>query len=365
MEYIVADYYPRFMCKCGECRANCCHGWPVTISKREYDRLMEAPCPETYREKLKSALRMNFRADDERYAHVVHDKYGNCMLQRSDGLCGLQLELGEQALPDVCRLYPRNRRCVGGQNECAVSGSCEAVVEKLLNKTEPLTFVKTEIDDAPMFPIDMMEQQKQNCARAIEIMEDRTKSLAERFVVLGEEMFGCTEQCDEEQGRLDAAKLLCMLVDDRTGKSKVAGNICAETLRCFGMEGRYKLSGYEAEELLLRYDEVKEHVFTEMPDWEAHAERLLVNHMFYNSFPHVGGTSDHERAFYGLCTIYAFTKFVFAGNLRRWATMEDKVDVLAELGRMIEHSDFKYRATQFYRKFSEFSPGYWRQLVRL
>lgn len=365
MEYITADYYPRFMCKCGECRHNCCNGWPVTISKREYDRLMEAPCSEAYHEQLKNALRMNFRPEDDRYAHIVHDKYGNCMLQRRDGLCGLQVELGEAVLPDVCRLYPRNRRCTGGENECALSGSCEAVVETLLKHTEPLHFVKTEIAEAPLFPIDMTAEQKADCARAIEIMEDRTKTFPERFAAMGEELFGCTEPGDEEQGKLEAAKLLVQLTDDSTGKSKVAGMVCAEALRCFGMEGYSKISSYEAEELLLRYEEAKAHVFKDKPDWEAHVERLLVNHMFYNSFPHVGGTNDHERAFYGLCTIYAFSKFVFVGNLRRWANQEDEVDVLSELGRMIEHSDFKYKASQFYRKYNESCPGYWRQLVSL
>ena len=131
------------------------------------------------------------------------------------------------------------------------------------------------------------------------------------------------------------------------------------------MQGKEKLSGEEAKELLRRYGEAEEHAFAGLPDWQACAERLLVTHMFYNSFPHVGGTSDGPRAFYGLAAVYAFVKFVFTGNQRRWESREEIADILAGLFRLIEHSDFKYRASQAYRKQAEFSPGCWRQLVRL
>ena len=103
----------------------------------------------------------------------------------------------------------------------------------------------------------------------------------------------------------------------------------------------------------------------ELPDWEAYAERLLISHMFYNNFPHVGGTSDGARAFYGLAAVYAFVKFVFTGNQRRWSGREEMADILAGLFRLIEHSDFKYRASQAYRRQAEFSPGCWRQLVSI
>ena len=87
--------------------------------------------------------------------------------------------------------------------------------------------------------------------------------------------------------------------------------------------------------------------------------------MFYNSFPHVGGTSDGERAFEGLCTVYAFVKFVAVGTLAERESREEAVDVLAKLGRLVEHSDLKYRAAQAFRRQKEYCPGCWRELVRL
>ena len=365
MKYLVADYYPNFACKCGSCRANCCDGWPVVISREEYERMTSAPCSPEFAEQIRSALRQNFAPGDDRYAHIVHDKKGRCLLQRPDGLCGLQVELGEGVLPAVCRLYPRNRRCVSGVNECALSLSCEAVAEQLLSFREPLSFMEADIPEEPLFRVELSEEKYGECLRAAEIMGDRSHALPERFDLLGEEMFRCTERCDEIDGKLDAIRLLYRLTAEYSGKNRVAGNLCRETIRCFGMEGKDKLSNSEADILLARYVEVSEHAFLDVDAWTDTADRLLVSHMFYNSFPHVGGTSDEERAFYGLCTVFAFTKFIYVGNFRYRSNRQDAADLLASLGRLIEHSDFKYAAARFYREFTERTPGCWRQLVRL
>ncbi len=39
-DFLVPDYFPRFACKMGECRAACCRGWPVSISMENYFRLL-------------------------------------------------------------------------------------------------------------------------------------------------------------------------------------------------------------------------------------------------------------------------------------------------------------------------------------
>ncbi len=365
MKYVVADYYPGFACKCGSCRANCCVGWPVTISREEYERMLRSQCSEEFRKEIQEAVRTNFAPDESRYAHIVHDKHARCRLLGEDGLCRLQKALGEGVLPDVCRLYPRNRRSVGAVAECALSLSCEAVTEAALASREPLRLIETEIDEEPMFPIDMKPEQYAECLRAIEIMEDRRKSLPDRFAALGEELFGCAETCEEEAGMLDSARLLYQLTMDCAGKNKVAGPLCTEALNFFGITGKEKLSREEAKLLLDRYREAAEHAFGDLTHWQEAAERLLVSHMFYNNFPHVGGTNDGARAFYGLAAVCAFVKFVFTGCMRLWDNRDQIADVLAELFRLIEHSDFKYRAAQAYRRQAEFSPGLWRWLVRL
>ena len=100
--FFVPDYYPSFACKCGSCRSSCCKGWPVIITGEEYTRLQESECSPDFRKKLNEAF--NLDGDPRRggTAHVVHDRSGSCPLLGKDGLCTLQLELGEGILPDVC-----------------------------------------------------------------------------------------------------------------------------------------------------------------------------------------------------------------------------------------------------------------------
>lgn len=365
MTYVTADYAPDFACKCGDCRHNCCGGWPVTISRAEYERIMAADCPPDYREELKSVLRRNYAPDDERYAHIVHDDHGKCILLTAEGLCGMQLKLGEAALPAVCRLYPRNRRCVSGRNECALSFSCEAVTEKLLSDTAPLRLIKTEIAEAPLFPIELTEAQLEDCRRAVAIIQDRSMPLESRMERLGSELFGCTEPCTSEDAPQDAMRLLHELCVENSGRTKPAGPCCIEALRLYGVTNPDKLSAGEAQMLLERYEIARKQVFASRPDWEDKAERLIVNHMFYNNFPHVGGTNDGVRGFYALCAMFAFTKFVFTAGVYRSEDENAAADTLSELGRLIEHSDFKYRAAQYYRRHTDYSPGYWRVLIGL
>ena len=365
MNYTVADIAVGFACKCGQCRRNCCGGWPVTISRQEYERIRQAECPEEYREKLREALHLNFAPDDTRYAHIVHDRQGKCILLTEEGLCSLQLQLGEEILPAVCRLYPRNRREVCSVPECALSFSCEAVTERLLASREPLRFTRLEIGEAPLFPIDMREDRYARCQRALEHMADRSRPIADRFALLGRELFPGLGAEGEESTPADAVRLLHQLAVASSGKTKVAGRLCMEALSFFGFPGKDRLSGREAEDLSRRYTEAASRLFGSVPGLEDYEERLLVNHMFYNNFPHVGGTDDGERAFYSLCTIFGFVKFILAGNLNRIGSREDAADVISELGRLIEHSEFKYIAAQYYRKQADFSPRCWEALTRM
>ena len=69
------------------------------------------------------------------------------------------------------------------------------------------------------------------------------------------------EKCSGEEGELDAVRVLYQLASDFSGKNKVAGPLCMEALRFFGISGKEKLSREEAKVLLDRYREAQAHVF--------------------------------------------------------------------------------------------------------
>ena len=357
--WFVPDYYPGFVCKCGSCRNSCCRGWPVIITGEEYTRLQNADCSPEFRKKLEAA--MNLDGDPRRggTAHVVHDRSGRCPLMGEDGLCTLQLELGEAILPDVCRLYPRNTREVCGNAECAFAASCERVAELLLDRKEVLGFCTVELDDEPRFPIDMRESFYREYRQALEVFR-QPGGLEERFARLNEALF---RQPAGETGSLNGIRMLHAMAAHFAKNSPVVGALCREALEACDAVEKKTLAEDDARDLEERYALARQAGREVLPDWEMGLTNLLLNTMFYNSFPHVGGTNGEEDPFLSLCVTAAFVDFVLMFRLMKGGGREDAVDAISTLFRLIEHSDFKYRAVKYYREYCDAEPGSWTGLV--
>ena len=358
--FFVPDYYPGFACKCGDCRNSCCKGWPVIITGEEYTRLMAADCRPDFRKRLEAA--MNLDGDPRRggTAHIVHDRRGCCPLMGEDGLCALQLELGEAILPDLCRLYPRNTREVCGEAECACAASCERVVELLLGRDAPLGFCAVELEEEPRFPIDMKESYFRECRQALEVFRV-PGSLEERFTRLNDALF---HQRAGETLTLNGIRMLIAMTAHFAKNSPVVGAVCRRAEEAYGLTGKKDLEPEEAQLLEARYAAARQAGRAILPDWEMGLTNLLLNTMFYNSFPHVGGTNGEEDPFLSLCATAAFLDFVLMGCLMEGGSREKAVDVLSTLFRLIEHSDFKYRAVKYYREYCDGEPGSWTGLIR-
>ena len=357
--YFVPDYYPGFSCKCGACRSSCCKGWPVIITGEEYTRLMAADCGPEFRKKLEAAMNLDGDPRKGGTAHIVHDRAGRCPLMGEDGLCSLQLELGEAILPDVCRLYPRNTREVCGEAECACAASCERVVELLLDRETALGFCAMELEEEPRFPIDMKESFFRECRQALEVF-GTTGGLEERFSRLNEAIF---RQKAAEPGSLSGIHMLHAMTAHFAKNSPVVGAVCRRAMEACGLGEKKSLEAGEAGEVEERYARARQAGRSILPDWELGLTNLLLNTMFYNSFPHVGGTNGEEDPFLSLCVTAAFVDFVLMGCLLNGGSRESAVDVLSTLFRLIEHSDFKYRAVKYYREYCDGEPGSWTGLI--
>lgn len=191
-EFLIPDYFPSFSCKMGSCRTACCEGWPVSVSMENYFRLLGVECKKELRTRLDCGMRIVDHPTPEEYARFNPRYDGNCPMRKTDGRCGLQCELGEDALPDVCFLYPRGVRAEGGIYECSCANSCEAVAELLFNRTEPIAFSKQrltlrmppEIKRSSVFETFGREQDIR--LYFISVIQNRAYTLPQRFLYLGE-----------------------------------------------------------------------------------------------------------------------------------------------------------------------------------
>ncbi|MEE0298443.1 MAG: flagellin lysine-N-methylase, partial [Christensenellales bacterium] len=143
-EFLVPDYYEHFACKMGGCRTACCEGWPITFSLNDYYHLMGEECSAELRRKLDTGLHIKLSPTPEAYAEIAPRYDGSCPMRMEDGRCALHAEMGEHALSYICRLYPRGVRTENGY-ECSCANSCEAVLELLFSRDEPIAFVRRKL----------------------------------------------------------------------------------------------------------------------------------------------------------------------------------------------------------------------------
>ena len=315
------DYFPSFSCKMGACRTACCTGWQVSISLENYFALIGTDCSMDLRRKMDCALKPVDYPDEGKYAVIQPNYFGDCPLRLEDGRCGLQVELGEDILPDICRLYPRGVRRTERGYEICRAASCEAVPEMLLHKDEPISFIEREwAMKLPPMPAEALGDPAVRMEK-IKAVQDRTRPLALRLGSLG----GIVPEQTSERTLTALWELLLSLGEHSDSLApfveRAAANLAQRPLSDAYAEAR---SAFESA----------------FPMWETFFEHLLVNHMFFTRYPYSeSGMQEHHR-FASLVTVYAAVRMLSALCTANDHSEEVLTDAVAAAFRLIDHTDF-------------------------
>lgn len=329
-KWLVPDYFGLFKCKCGECRNACCKGWKIAITEEEYFRMIGMDCSETLHQRIESALvKIEFGTPDK-FAYIVPDWRGQCRMLGDDGLCMLQKECGEKAIPETCRVYPRSLKKTNGGYKAVLSASCEAVVEILLSKDKIETGyleagdgLKPEITES--LPVDAEKLLKES----LTIMQDRGKSLYDRIVSVGN-LFGIENfNGFSLKGLLDILERLLETSD---------------TLKEYS-EGIYVRYGNGEGEAVKLYDSDFEAFKRNFPKWSIYFENLIVNNLIYASFPYCDKRIDKAKSFYGLVVQYEIMRLICTVNTLNNPGMDKLTDLIAAVYHLVEHTAFYYNAS--------------------
>lgn len=330
--FLVPDFYKDFQCKCGACRRCCCEGWKVTVSETEYFRLLGEECSAQLRRRLDGAFFVPRDASPGEYAVLNHDYRGRCRLRREDGLCALQAELGEDALPAVCRLYPRGIR--GEIGEATVANSCERVVEMLAQRTAPIRFERLRIGE--MEP--GAEESERNAVRmkCIAIMQERSMGIRQRMIRLGAYLCGREYRSVPFAGRMEMLLELARLYEEISPSISEA---CRGTIEAFDGRDEYV------------FEDRTETLYERFPYTGTLTENLLVNHMFFMKFPYSDAHDTVEEEYLALCGLFAFIRLLSAGSVDRLKDGADLVDLLADIFRVAEHTRFSHNIDVVFGRF--------------
>lgn len=366
------DYYPRFKCKMGECRSACCVGWPISISMQNYFHLIGLPCKKHLRDRLDIGLRVIDRPTEDEYARFEPRYDGNCPMRLADGRCSLHAELGEDVLPDVCRLYPRGIRGDDGIYECSCANSCEAVLELLFEEDMPISFSFKEMT-VNMPPLEKRKAYFETLGMEhkirlylISVIQNRSLPLPQRIAYLG----AALDSMDIAIKNNDKAMLDGILAGELQKKSvaPTEKNVSVEHIR-FGLEtveriieildarsdsiracGEAALAYFNGGEPIERYLTAKARFEELFPKWEIFYEHMLVNHMFFSEFPFQDRPESMHEECVALCAVYAIMRFLGLGCTAEGRGKDGLIDGMAATFRLVDHTEFDRYASHLLKR---------------
>ena len=174
MKLIAPDYYENFACIAGKCRRSCCIGWEIDIDAEtlDYYQSVEGAFGERLRAGIeKTQEGANFRlCEDER-----------CPFLTENGLCDIILNLGEEALSQICTDHPRFCSFYSDRTEIGLGLCCEEAGRLILSREEKMKLVVLQ-DDGGEEPLSWEEDRLFRIRKQLfDLAQDREKSISERL----------------------------------------------------------------------------------------------------------------------------------------------------------------------------------------
>ena len=163
MEITKPSYYDSFRCLASRCPDSCCKEWDVDVDDASAARYRALPG--ALGERLRSVLK------DTGCGVQMAAENGRCPMWRDDGLCRIQAELGEDALCDVCREFPRLRHDYGDFVELGLELSCPEAARLILTAPDaPAIRIVVAGGGQPDYDGADMALLKQTRAAALELL---------------------------------------------------------------------------------------------------------------------------------------------------------------------------------------------------
>ena len=309
------------------------------------------------RERLDTSVRVSLHPTPEAYAQIAPTWTGDCPLHLADGRCSVHAMLGPDALPTICRLYPRGIRCEDG-NQCSCANSCEAVIELMMRRKEPIQFIEMELDMQPPktakreFFFETVGRAQEIRLYFIQIMQKRALSLPQRLGLLGEalkQMDDALKRRDEKRVAelLDGAELTTHDLQEKPSRAHALETACemlqqiderSGSIRAHGEAALALLGGADGREA--RYEAAAGHLSEVMPDWPIVFEHALVNHMFFEQFPFQDRDEGLCDEFVAICAVYTVLRVLCVCAMADRTEQTAFADAMAATFRFIDHTAF-------------------------
>lgn len=136
MEVHEISFYSQFHCTMSDCPATCCRGWQIVFDDDTYAKYMREPGL--------AGLRLRSGITRRNGMTMFRHRRGKCPFLTKERTCGVQISLGEDYMPDVCRIFPRQRVNYGAFAEETLFLACPEVARLFLHNLDKLCFHTVE-----------------------------------------------------------------------------------------------------------------------------------------------------------------------------------------------------------------------------
>ena len=138
------QYVADFQCDGSQCNAKCCgNKWKISIDVDTYKKYQRIKNP-IMRKKILSSI----KPSTNRIGFEINFGKGtSCPLLCEDNLCYVQLNLGEEALSNTCKGYPRVVKQVGKYQFRLLSMTCPVAAEKALLYSDGINIQQLSIEN--------------------------------------------------------------------------------------------------------------------------------------------------------------------------------------------------------------------------
>ena len=178
MKLTTPTHYHKFHCLAAACPDSCCKEWAVQVDERA--AVLYRALPGELGDRLRQVMQ-----EEDGDTILALEPDGRCPMWRDDGLCRIHAQLGEAALCDTCRDFPRLRHDYGDFAELGLELSCPEAARLILNerKYEAAT-TQVPGDAVPEYDTEAMEILLRSREEILRFLEDTQCSVGQALAVL-------------------------------------------------------------------------------------------------------------------------------------------------------------------------------------
>lgn len=236
--------------------------------------------------------------------------------------------------------------------ECSCSNSCERVLELLFADDDPITLEEMPLSFNYTLNYRSISDNTKHHYEVIRkicntVITNRNLSLEKRLIILGK-IFQNIESLNDKDITISINDLNFSNHDFTFITDINLSYEIQKKLVLYYANHSISIQKYAEEALkyfgkvneIDQYKKAKERLQQLFPNIEIMLEKIIHNYLIYIQFPYSHNSYSLLEEYASLCGVYLFVNYIVLGYMANRNTLEDFIDVVSAIFRLINHSNF-------------------------